>query len=336
MIQVGMIGAGMMGRVHAESLARLPEARLTLVADPSGSKLQEIESTFRVRTTRNSSEVIESSEIQAVMIATPTPLHYTWIRTALEAGKHVFCEIPLARQFPQGQELVRLAREKNLILTANHSIRGFYEFRALRDRVLNGSVGNPGVVRLSRRGPHPRNWYSEFEASGGVILDAMIHDLDFLLWTCGPATRVTARGMCRDRDVRKLDYALAVIRLASGAIAHVESSWCHYGQYAVDVEIAGDNGLLTYDNFDDSIPLRVSLIDWNSGGRKYVTESTILDTAYMKLLRGFLCAIEGTEENPVPPEQALASLQLALAVIDSARTGATVELPVPHDYGRAS
>ncbi|MFH1742265.1 MAG: Gfo/Idh/MocA family oxidoreductase [bacterium] len=326
MINVGIIGAGMMGRVHAESLQRLDQGKLVLVADPSGAKLEAIQNAFGVEGTRNSSQVIESPEIQAVIIATPTPLHFAWVSAALEAGKHVFCEIPLARETNQGEHLVRLAHEKGLVLTINHSMRGFYEFKTLHDRARDGTVGDLGVIRLSRRTPHPRNWYSEFEISGGVILDAMIHDLDFLLWTCGPVERVTCKGMCRSGDIRKLDYALAVVRHVSGAIAHVESSWCHYGQYAVEFEIAGDKGLMTYDNLDDSIPLRVSIIDVTQSGRKYATESPILDTAYMRLLRGFLCAVEGTGPNPVPPEEALASLKLALAAISSARSGAPVDL----------
>lgn len=319
MVRIGLIGAGTVGRAHAESIARIPAATLVAVADPNEKNAKAAAQAHNAQVFVEIYDLFKQAELDAVVIASPTPFHFFQARAALEAGLHVFIKPPVARHLEEGDELLRLAKEKGRVTAVGHSLRAFSEYAMMRQRVQDGAVGKPGMIRLGRRTPHPRGWYSNFESSGGVTLDAMIHEFDFLRWTFGPVKRIFCQSLKGRYATEQLDYSLVSARLESGAIAHVESSWCHYGQFALDAEIAGDKGLIRYDN-QDAIPLRISLTDWNSGGRRYFSESPVLRPAHFKPLEQFVRAIQGEPADGVSLEDGVEALRIAHAALRSIET----------------
>ncbi|MDP8245514.1 MAG: Gfo/Idh/MocA family oxidoreductase [Candidatus Hinthialibacter antarcticus] len=325
MVRFGLIGAGNVGCAHAESIRHIPNASLAVVADTHPGSAEKVATPMQAQAVGDAQTLLERDDIDAVIIAAPTPFHFFHVRNALEAGKHVYVETPLARDAKEGEELVKLANQKGLTLTVGHSLRGYREYQMMRDRIAAGAIGAPGVVRLSRRTPHPRGWYSNVASSGGVVLDAMIHELDFLTWCFGPVERVFCRGMHGRADIKQLDYALAVLRLSSGAIVHVESSWCHYGQFCLQAEAAGDKGLLRYDN-QNAWALQISLIDFKSSGRSFFSESPVIKPAHFDLLERFVQCLEGAGDNPCTGDEGLEALRLADAAAQSMEQKAPVHL----------
>ncbi len=326
MVRFGIIGAGTMGKAHAESIAFMPEGQLAAIADPDLEKAKGLADPFGAATFPEAEELIARDDIDAVVVASPTPFHFQQAKMVIENNKHLFLELPMVRRLEEGEELVRLASPKNIIFTVGHSLRDFLEYKLIKEKIEQGAIGKPGVIRLGRRTPHPQNWYSNFESSGGVILDAMVHEFDYLLWVFGPVKRLFCQSMLgRSPMIEKLDYVLCILSLESGAIAHIESSWCHYGQFTLDADLAGDNGLIQYSNID-SIPLDLSIIDWQSGGRQYVNQSPVITPACYKVLERFTQAVEGKGQNPVTPEEGLAAIKLALAAIDSVQSKKPVSL----------
>ena len=316
MIRIGIIGAGTMGKAHAESLANLPDAALAAVADVDLEKAGQLAALYPPAEACPAGRLVAMDAVDAVIVATPTALHFQHTRSALEQGKHVYVEMPFVRHLREGEELIDLAREKNLLLTVGHLLRYYPEYELIKQQVEKGDVGRPGMIRLGRRTPHPRRWYSNFESSGGVVLDAMCHEFDFLQWCFGPVHRVYCQGFHGRRSTETLDYALASLRLENGAVAHVESSWCHYGQFLLDVEIAGQRGLIRYSN-QNAVPLELSLLDEATGGRRYLAESPVRFPAHFRLLKAFLEAVQGQGENPVSGEEGLSAVRIALAAIES-------------------
>ncbi|MGI6457134.1 MAG: Gfo/Idh/MocA family protein [bacterium] len=325
MVKVGLIGAGMVGSAYVESIMRTPDVHLVAVADPNGGKAQKLAETSGAQVFTEIHDLLESDAVEAVVIASPTPFHFFQAREALQRGKHVLLEIPMVRSWQEAEELQAQSRQSSAVLTVAHVQRFFNENEMIRQQVNQGAAGKPAMIRMSRRTPHPKRWYSNFEASGGVILDSMIHELDFLQWVFGPAKRVYCQAMRGRKDTENLDYALASIRMESGAIAHIESSWCHYGQFNIDIEVAGDKGLIQYDN-NESTPLHFSEIDPNQGSRNYYFESPVYEPSYHKMFRQFIQAVQGRGENPVPVEEGMSAVKLALAAIRSAEMGQPVEL----------
>lgn len=327
MLQFGLIGAGVLGKAHAESLAHMPQAKLAAVADIDSKASQALcERWAKDAAVLDSQSLLDSTGIDAVIIATPTPFHYQQAIHALSAGKHVYLEIPMTRTLQDSESLAEAAQHSGRILTVGHTLRAYHEYETIRRKVGEGAIGKPGNIRLGRRTPHPRRWYSNPESSGSVVLDSMIHEFDFLRWCFGPVRRVFCQSLQGRMNVDTLDYALASLRLENGAIAHVESSWCHYGQYHLDAEVAGDKGFIQYSN-QDTIPLMVSFIDPKESLRQYFSESPVIKPAHYKILEEFIAAIEGRGSNPIPPEEGLQALRIALAALESVRTHKPVAIP---------
>jgi len=159
-------------------------------------------------------------------------------------------------------------------------------------------------------------WHNDLTWSGGALFDMGIHDIDWLLWTLGPAVRVQARGLY-NKGLPFLDYALATIRLKSGVIAHIESSWAEAEGFATKGEISGDAGLLAYDSAD-SAALSVSLRQPPCEPPGVVVPSTYTaESPYVTQLRHYCRCIQGAEAPIVRPEEALESLRIVLACLES-------------------
>lgn len=325
MINVGLIGAGNLGRTHALGMVRLPEIKIRCVADILRDRAEELANSVEAQAVADPMDLINRDDIDAVVIATPTAHHFDQAKATIEQGKHVFVEMPITRHLDEAEELLRLINGKDKVYTVGHSQRYYPEHQRIRQQVEQGAVGKPGMIRLGRRTPHPRNWYSDFDTSGGVIWDAMTHEFDYLQWVFGPVKRVFCKGLHGRRETSQLDYALASIRLQSGAIAHIESSWCHYGQFLLDVEVAGDNGLIQYQN-QDAIPLHLSVIDLESGSRRYMSESPVIEPSHYKVLKAFFDAISGQASNPVPFAEAVNNIRVADACYQSITNQKPVEL----------
>ena len=152
-----------------------------------------------------------------------------------------------------------------------------------------------------------------------------IHDLDWLLWTFGPAEHVYARGLLA-RRIPFLDYALITVRFCNGVLAHVESSWAEAADFRVTGEVSGDGGLLTYDSAESTalnVELRqppvlpVGVI---------VPTSYTAESPYVSEQRHFARCVRGLEQPLITPEQAYDSLRLALSALDSVMSGQPVAL----------
>jgi predicted dehydrogenase len=174
--------------------------------------------------------------------------------------------------------------------------------------------------------PHAwNNWFANYEWSGGAILDLSIHDLDWLLWTFGPAERVFAKGLMFS-GLEEKDYALVTIRFKSGVIAHVEGSWATPGGFDVSLEVAGDKGLINFDS-DAATPLVMGrwAVEAETQGVP-VPSSPMAVSPYYLELQHFIDCIEQGRKPDVTPQEAMDAVALALAAIESVRTGLPVRL----------
>jgi UDP-N-acetylglucosamine 3-dehydrogenase len=209
-----------------------------------------------------------------------------------------------------------------------HVVRFFPEFVALRRAVLDGAIGRPALVRMARLSGYPRgrdDWHVPFDQSGGVLLDMGIHDLDWLLWTFGPAERVYARALDPASRPPYVDYALTTLRLRSGAIAHVESSWAETGGFHTFGEVSGDAGLLTYDSAANP-GLTLSLRQPAAAPGVTIPTTYTTESPYVAQMRHFARCIRGEVEPIIAPEEAYEALRVALAALDAARSGQPARL----------
>ncbi|MCD6289720.1 MAG: Gfo/Idh/MocA family oxidoreductase [Anaerolineae bacterium] len=329
MLKVGVLGAGTMGSIHAQFLAQIPEVQLIGITALPASEADPLASALGIQRYDSAEDLLADPKIDAVVIATPTPTHVPLITAAAQAGKHVFCEKPLARYLEDGQRAIESCEKAGVALMIGHVVRFFPDYERIKEAIDQGAIGKPAILRFSRVGPFPRtgvkNWYADPEASGGVILDLMLHDIDTLRWYCGDILRVYAHSLT-GRTQMERDYALVTMRMASGAIAHLEASWSHPGGFRTSVEIAGDGGLLRADS-RESAPIQIER--WvTEGGRGGVAlpESPLAESPYLIELRHWVDHILHGTPLRVTPEDALKALEAGLAAMQSAKTGQVVSL----------
>lgn len=330
MLRIGIIGAGTMGGMHADCYSELPNAEVVAVADSRIEAAKAVADKHSAQAFASGDEVIALEDVDIVDICLPTPFHKENVLKVADARKHVFCEKPIARTMEDGREMLAACEEAGVKFMVGHVLRYFHEFVAAKRLIDSGAIGNPAVVRTTRAAGHPQgwsNWYANMEMAGGVILDMIIHDFDFLRWCFGEVERVYARGLAYS-GIPGVDYALVTIRFKSGTIAHVEGSWAHPPGFFVKLEVAGNGGLFEFDSRTAS-PLRVATkVAKGAGGGVEVPQNPVNESPYTMELRHFLQCVEKDEEPEVTGEDALRALEIALGALGSIKTGMPVQLPL--------
>lgn len=249
-MRVALIGAGGIAHVH------LP-AWLALGAQVSVFALEGTEQLIKDCGGGRACTTLAEAllDVEAVDIAVPTSDHHRVLEQSLTAGVDVFCEKPLGRTAEQARSMINSCRTAGVQLYPGHVVRFFPEFALMHEQVAAGAVGEIAVQRFSRIGSRPRmDWFHDEALSGGIVLDQIIHDLDFACWNAGPAVRVFAR-LRRTGTPGSgtpgsgIDTGQVVLTHASGAISYVVGIWARPGTtFRTTFEIAGTNGLLRHDS----------------------------------------------------------------------------------------
>ena len=210
-IRVGVVGAGYLGGFHAQKYARLPDARLVAVADVDATRGATVAAPLETEFTLNYRELI--SQVEAVSIATPTPLHYPIAREFLEAGVHVLLEKPMTQSVAEAEHLIRLADRQGCILQVGHLERFNSAFRIIQRRLRN-----PMFVEADRLA-----LFNERGLDVDVVLDLMIHDIDIILHIIdSPLTALRASGVAVLTALP--DIASVRMEFANGAVANLTAS----------------------------------------------------------------------------------------------------------------
>lgn len=322
MQKVVIVGAGGLGGVHGRAFARMPNAEPVAVMDIDKGAAERLASELGVPAFIDFDEMLAATQPNAVSVCTPTSSHSEYAIRAANAGKHVVVEKPMARTLDQCREMVDAAERSGVTLMVAHVLRYFPEFAAAKAQVDAGAIGKPAVVRTTRGGGAPGGWFANQEMSGGVVLDLIIHDFDWLRWTFGDAERVYAKGLA-GRNIEKLDYALVTIRFKSGVIAHVEGNWAYSAKgWTAKFEIAGDGGLIDYSNHNSP-----TVIIAPKDGPVSAASPINADPYYLEL-EHFIDCIEKGVTPSITPEDGLRAAEIAFAALESIKTGKPVKIGV--------
>ena len=327
MKQIGIIGAGGIGRYHAERWQQLP-VEIAGFYDVRRESAEAAAQRFGGKAYDSVEALVANVDLADV--CTITTAHKEGVLAAAAAGTAVICEKPLARTVADCEEMVAACEAAGVPLFVAQVVRFFPQFEKAKEIVDSGQLGDPGVIRTVRAGSMPawgqRSWFHDFEESGGVIMDVGIHDIDFVRWCFGEVTRVFSRGLSFAGENGR-DHALTTLRFANGAIGHIESSWAHPpGQFRTRFEIAGTEGLMEWDSQKDA-PFRLAqlhedgTVDRNTAS-PWATEN---DPYYAELAH-FLDCLENGTSCRVTPHDGLMAVKVSLAAIESVRTGMPVTI----------
>jgi predicted dehydrogenase len=196
MLRVAVLGAGFMGGTHARAYHALPDAEVAAIYARSGDRAAALAAEVGTRWTDDLAAVLADPSIDAVDVCLPTPEHRRATEAALDAGKHVLLEKPLALDATDADALVARAAATDRVFMVAHVLRFWPEYVETHRLVTGGGLGRPRSGLATRRQPFPA-WSALFARSdltGGAVLDMMIHDYDALNWIFGSPLAVSARG----------------------------------------------------------------------------------------------------------------------------------------------
>ncbi len=253
-IRVCLSGVGRAGQVHANSLRHhLPEGELVALVDETAAALQIVGEKFGVSERFSSlEEALERGEFDAVVISTPTFTHRALALQAASAGKHIFCEKPMALTLRECDEMIEAADRNAVLLQIGFMRRFDPAFEAAAARIEAGEIGRPLLVKSLTHGPGlPPPWARDIRKSNGMLAEVNSHDWDSIRWLAGSNfQRVYAEVANSKVDVHGVeaphfyDTALVQIRLENGALGEISGVCpCEYG-YDARAEIIGERGIL--------------------------------------------------------------------------------------------
>ena len=317
---VGVIGAGRIGRMHTENLVHaVPEAFVKAIASPHLDEGWAEGLVIPIRSIDNSA-VLADPEIEAVVITASSGLHVGLIHQAAEAGKHIFCEKPVAFE-PEPIEEVRDAVQKaGVRLQVGFNRRSDPGLLDLMETIGGGQVGDVHTVRVTNRDPKapPIDFVKR---SGGLFFDFVIHDFDTVRFLSGSEiVEVYAVGaVLVDPEIGAagdIDTAVVTLRLASGALAVIDNSRQAVYGYDQRFEVFGSAGSVAVDNTTPSTRV-VSTTGGVVGSTPHDGFVTRYREAFIGELRSFLAAVRGDAPVVAGAEDALAAVRAACAARES-------------------
>ena len=326
-IRVGVIGAGfIVNYAHLPSLRILSDRfEVKAVCSRRLEEAKAVALKYGVpEATDDWRSLVNRGDLDAVIIATPTYTHREMAVEAARAGKHVLLEKPIALKLEDAVEIVRESEKAGVKLLVGHCLRFWPEYIKAREVVLSGAIGEPRVARAYRLSGFPgKTWHMFMELSGGVTVDLMIHDIDYLRWVLGDIEEVYGTALrVTGKTVDSPDHSTALLKFKSGAIAYVEASWAFPRGYPFTtyLEIAGSKGLLVVDNVSTKT---VTIYKDDVVESKAPVEIV----AYVEQLKAFADWIDRGVKPPIEPWEAVKALQVALAILESSRKNSIVKVP---------
>ena len=259
MMNVGIIGAGRIGKVHGESIMRyVKDATVKAIADPfmneqteawaKGLGIAEVYTDYH--------KILEDKDIEAVLICSSTDTHSSISLEAIAAGKHIFCEKPIDHDVNKILEVKKALANANIKYQVGFNRRFDHNFKGARAAVEAGKIGTLDVLKICSRDPGaPPVEY--VKVSGGIFLDMTIHDFDMVRFMSGEEVEeVFAYGAVRVDpaigEAGDIDTAVISMKLQSGAIAVIDNSReASYG-YDQRVEAFGRKGQVAVSNDTES------------------------------------------------------------------------------------
>ncbi|MEE9166136.1 MAG: inositol 2-dehydrogenase [Candidatus Neomarinimicrobiota bacterium] len=328
-VVAGLIGAGRIGKMHASNIQLyLPEVLLKSVVDIDLDEAWARKSGIPVKSL-SAKEVYEDPEIEAVVIAASSTAHVDLILGAAQAGKHIFCEKPVAFDPGGVSEAVEAARTAGVKLQVGFNRRFDPDFRKVREIVERGAVGAPHIITITNRDP-VRPDLEFVPKSGGLFLDFCIHDFDTARFLTGSEVEeVFAMGaVLIDPALERLgdiDTALITLKMSDGALCIIDNSReTHYG-YDQRVEVFGSLGSVRADN---TRPTGTTL-STETGvfmDKPHYSFVERFKEAFVQEIKEFFDCIRNETDPSVTGEDAVAAINIATAAALSRRENKPVRV----------
>lgn len=330
-VRVGVIGTGRIGKLHIEHLAQdIPEADLVALCSLDRPSMDSLSEQFNVaETVDDYTKLLADPQIDAVLITSATNTHVEISQAAAIAGKHIFCEKPIALDLKQIDETLAIVEKARVKFQVGFQRRFDVSFTRIREAIASGEIGEPHILRITSRDPAPPP-IEYISVSGGIFLDMTIHDFDIARYLIGDeVVEIYATGAVRvDPQIGEagdIDTAVITLQFKNGVIATIDNSREAVYGYDQRVEIFGSKGMVTAANpLTDTVTFSGSEATRGALPPYFFVER--YKAAYLSELQAFFRCIQEDTSPPVTGEDGRIPVVMGLAALKSLRENRPVLL----------
>ena len=330
MIGFCLVGGGFIGPLHAANIAAHPGAQLCWVVDLHRPSADTLVAKHGGRASDNLDDALADPDVHAVMICTPPRTHAAIIERSARAGKAVFCEKPVDLDMERVIACGQVLDTTRTPFFVAFNRRFDPSHRALFDAIRAGEIGRTEMVVLSSRDPEisPPDYVAAMPY--GIFYDTMIHDFDMVRWLTGDEpVEVVARTACMlDAALnphRDPDTAMVLLRMAGGALVHVNSSFRAVYGYDQRIEVFGEKGMLISRNRQPTTVERYGADGVRQDPLLYFFIDRYAES-YARELSEFIDALSVKRAPSIGFDDGRRALLIAEAAVTSAKSGAPVTL----------
>ena len=337
LINFGLVGCGRVAPRHAQALAELPGARLVAVADVIESRAQRFAKEYRAEAYTDYRRLLERRDLDAVSICTPSGMHAAMAIEAMQAGRHVLVEKPMAMNLRDADRMIATEQATGVTLGVVLQNRYNPPMQDLRRIVDEGKLGRLFLGNATVRWYRPQEYYADgwhgtWAIDGGALMNQSIHHIDALQWLMGDVTSVFAYTATLAHKMEAEDVGVVALRFASGALGTIEGSTVTYPENLEgSVALFGERGSVKV----GGTALNRKVL-WKIEGeleherelltREQLDPASVYGTSHKHVVADLLAAIRDKRAPRTNAHQARKSVALVLAIYESARTGQPVDM----------
>lgn len=330
-VNIGVIGVGRIGRLHARNLKyQVPGAKVLAVADIFEKSAREVASQLEIPIAEKDYRVLlENKDINAVIICSSTDTHAQIISEAAQAGKHIFCEKPIALDIDKIDQAIIAVKKTGVKLQVGFNRRFDPSFKKAKELVEKGTIGTPHLIRITSRDPEPPP-ISYIKVSGGIFLDMMIHDFDMARYLLNQeVVELMAVGSClvdpAIGEAGDIDTAIVTLKYENGAWGTIDNSRKAVYGYDQRIEIFGSEGCVMVGNQKPTEVIINSAKDTISDKPLYFFIERYQE-AYLSEMKEFIKCVQGDTIPPVGGFDGKISVQMGYAAKESLTKGSFVKI----------
>jgi predicted dehydrogenase len=332
-INVAVAGLGFMGLTHLRAYQQIKNARIVAVCDstraPVNGVLRGVNGNIqnsaavnlgaRVKVYRTFEELLADADVELVDLCTPTKFHPAQAIAALQAGKHVLCEKPLAQNVADARNIFKAAAAAEKFLMPAMCMRFWPGWNGLKKIVAEKIYGEVRAASFRRVTAKPA-WGNAGTHIGGALLDLHIHDTDFINFLFGRPASVFSRGVTDENG--SVDHVVTQYFYKNGPVVHAEGSWLLPDGFNMSFALHCERATLDFDLARGGDALRL-----HEAGKKIRTLKLKKTDGYNEEIRYFVdCVARGEKPTIVTPQDGVTALEICAAEEKSVRTGAPVKL----------
>ncbi|MFO1500287.1 MAG: inositol 2-dehydrogenase [Verrucomicrobiota bacterium] len=317
-LQIAVIGAGRIGRIHAENIAgRVRGASLAGVADVNPAAARDLAAQVHAsKTSADYRDLLKDPQVQAIAICSATNTHADIIEAAAAAGKHIFCEKPIDLNLERIRRALAAVEKAGIKFQVGFNRRFDPSFAKLKELIAAGKIGQPHILRITSRDPAPPP-ISYVKVSGGIFMDMTIHDFDMTRFMTGSEVEevYVIGDALVDPEIGQagdVDTCIITMRLRNGMLATIDNSrQAAYG-YDQRVEAFGSKGMVTALNRtpDSHMLLNAETVQTSKPQHFFLDR---YQESYVIEMQAFVDAVLNDREPPVGGHDGLAPAIIGLA-----------------------